>query len=57
MSHTEMPGLGHNECRFDGLEITHLADQHNVWVLSQDVTKGGLEVDRVGAHLSLVDQT
>ena len=48
--------LGDGERRFDRLEIAHLADQHDVGVLPQDVLERDLEADAVSrADFALVD--
>ena len=38
-----------------GLEVAHLADQHDVGILAQDVLERVLEALGVGADLALVD--
>src|SRR2546425_688392 len=50
----EVAGLGDGERRRDRLEITHLADQHDVGVLPQRVLERGREAVGVRADLALV---
>ena len=51
----QVAGLADGQRRLDGLEVAHLADEHDVRVLPQDVLEGRLEAIGVGADLALVD--
>ena len=48
----EVAGLGDGERGLDGLEVAHLADEHDVGVLAQDVLERVLEATRVGCPTS-----
>ena len=50
------PGLGDLQRRFDGLEIAHLADEHDVGILAQRGAQRVREAVGVAVHLALVDQ-
>ena len=52
----QVAGLGDDQRRLDGLQVAHLADEHDVRVLAQDVLERLLEGAGVGADLALVDQ-
>jgi hypothetical protein len=54
-AHAEVTRLADGQCGLDRLQIAHLADQHDVRILPQDVFQRRLEVDRVAADLALVD--
>jgi len=45
----------HGKGRFDGLEVSHLPDEYDVGVLTQDGFEGSLECGGVGPNLPLVD--
>jgi ADP-dependent phosphofructokinase/glucokinase len=51
----EVARLGDGERGLDGLEVAHLAHEHDVRVLAQHVLERLLEAARVEAHLALVD--
>ena len=50
----QVAGLGDRQRGLDGLEVAHLADQHHVRVLPEDVLERVLEGRGVGADLALV---
>ena len=50
----EVAGLGRGDRGGDRLEVTHLADEDHVGVLTQDVLQGRREAVRVGPDLALV---
>src|SRR5206468_1867419 len=50
----QMPRLGDRQRGGDGLEVAHLADQHDVGILPQGVLEGGGEAVGVGPDLALV---
>ena len=52
----EVTGLGDGQRGLDRLHVAHLADQHDVGVLAQDVLERALERLRVAADLALVDE-
>src|SRR5512140_1554685 len=52
----DVAGLGDDERRLHRLEISHLADEHDVRVLAEDVLERRLEAPRVRPHLALVHQ-
>jgi hypothetical protein len=50
----QVTGLCDGEGGLDRVEVAHLADEHDVRVLTKDVTKSALERRGVGADLALV---
>ena len=52
----EVAGLGDAQRRLHRLQVTHLADQHDVRVLAQRRAQRVGEALRVAVHLALVDQ-
>ena len=52
----QVAGLGDGERGRDGLEVAHLADEHDVGVLAQDGLERVLERVGVGEDLALVHQ-
>ena len=54
--HHQVAGLGGGQRGRDGLQIAQLADQHDIWILAQDVLERRREAVGVGAHLALVDR-
>ena len=52
----QVAGLGDPQRRFDGLEVAHLADQHDVRVLAERGAQRHREALRVAVHLALVDE-
>jgi hypothetical protein len=52
----DVAGLGDHQRRLDGFEISHLAHQHHVRILAEDVLQRGLEAAGVRPHLALVDE-
>ncbi len=51
----QVAGLGDAQRRLDGLEVAHLADQHDIGVLTQAGPQGVGEAMGVGVELALVD--
>ena len=51
----EVARLADRQRRLDRLEVAHLADEHDVGVLPEDVLERVLEALGVGADLALVD--
>ena len=52
----QMARLRDGERGGDGLEVAHLADEHDVRVLAEDVLERDLEGMRVGEDLALIHQ-
>ncbi len=52
----DVTGLGDGQRGLDRLEVTHLADEHDVGVLAEDVLEREFEVLGIGADLALVHQ-
>ena len=51
----EMASLGRGEGDRDGLKVPHLADEDDVWVLTQHVPQGLAEALGVLVDLTLID--
>jgi hypothetical protein len=53
-SKREVSCLRDPQCRFNGFQVSHLSDKNHVWILSQNVSQGGIEGCGISRNLPLV---